>query len=82
MTVYVDPSQFLYRGKMYCHMATDGDIEELHLMATRLGLQPNWFQNKPGHPHYDLSPNKRALAVKCGAVEVSSIELIRKCFRR
>lgn len=82
MTIYIDPASFPYRGLMYCHMATDGNIEELHEMATRLGLKPGWFQDKPGHPHYDLSPNKRALAVKYGAAEVGSIELIRKCFRK
>ncbi len=82
MTVYVDPSAFPFHGLLFCHMATDGDLEELHRMAARLGLRRAWFQDKPGHPHYDLSPHLRALAVRCGAVEVSSIELIRICFKK
>jgi hypothetical protein len=82
MTVYVDQPIFSYRGQMYCHMATDGDLYELHVMAQRIGLKFSWFQNKVGHPHYDLSPNKRALALQNGAVEVSCIELVRKCYRR
>jgi hypothetical protein len=80
--IYIDNPIFPFHGKLYCHMATDGDIEELHRMATQLGLKRAWFQNKPGHPHYDLSPKKRILAVKYGAVEVSTIEMIRKCFRK
>ncbi len=81
MTIYVDNPIFPFRGQMYCHMASDENLTELHQMATRLGLKRSWFQNKIGHPHYDLSPNKRALAVQNGAVQVSSIELIRLCFK-
>jgi hypothetical protein len=46
--------------KDWCHMATDSDLEELHQMAARLGLRRVWFQNTPTHPHYDLTPGKRA----------------------
>ena len=80
--IYVDSPIFPFRGQMYCHMATDGDLNELHQMASRIGLKPSWFQNKPGHPHYDLAPSKRALAIKYGAMEVSSIDMIRTCFRK
>lgn len=82
MTIYVDEPIFPFRGQMYCHMATDDDIEKLHQMAVRLSLKRSWFQNNPGHPHYDISPNKRTLAVEYGAVEVSTIELIKKCFQK
>jgi hypothetical protein len=82
MTVYVDESAFPFRGQLYCHMATDGDLEELHQMADQIGMPRIWFQDKPGHPHYDLSPAMRALAVQYGAVEVSSINLVRICFKK
>ncbi len=78
--IYVDDPIFPFRDQMYCHMATDGDIEGLHLMADRIGLQRSWFQNERGHPHYDLSPQKRALAVLYGAIEINSIDLVKKCF--
>lgn len=67
--VYVDEPVLEYRGKLYCHMFTDGPIEELHAMAQRIGLKKAWFQNpKPGdHPHYDLAPSMRALALTQGA---------------
>lgn len=81
MAIYVDPV-FTWPGKgQWCHMMTDGDLSELHAMAERLGLKRAWFQNKPRHPHYDLRPSKRALAVQYGAVEVTGVELVRRCVR-
>lgn len=67
--VYVDEPVLPFRGKLYCHMFTDGPMAELHAMADRIGLKRAWFQNpKPGdHPHYDLSPSMRALALTNGA---------------
>ena len=50
----------------WCHMATDGDVEELHAFAARLGLRRAWFQRD----HYDLPPHGRAAAVALGAEEV------------
>lgn len=76
MTVYVDEPIWPFRGQKYCHMFTDGDLSELHALADKIGLKRAWFQNpRPGdHPHYDLSPVKRALALQNGAVFVSGKE--------
>ena len=75
------------RGWPYwCHMATDNladsGLEELHAFAQTLGLRREWFQNHPRHPHYDLPPERRALALEMGAMPVSSKELVRRCSRR
>src|SRR5215469_7914058 len=99
MTIYVDgimsitpqgdtplAKQAQRNGSQWCHMATDGDPEELHRMARRLGLKREWYQNRDkagrvhNHPHYDLVPSKRALAIRYGAVEVDAMELIRRCY--
>jgi hypothetical protein len=56
----------------WCHMATDGELDELHAFAARLGLRRAWFQ----HDHYDLPPHGRAAAVALGAEEVSTSELL------
>jgi predicted kinase len=56
----------------WCHMTTDGELEELHAFAARLGLRRAWFQ----HDHYDLPPHGRAAAVALGAEEVSTGELL------
>lgn len=58
-------------GHMWCHLIADTD-DELHEFAARLGMRREWFQAPPtaSHPHYDLTPPRRALAVKLGAHEV------------
>lgn len=82
--IYVDDIQTYPAGgprwARWSHMATDGDLADLHRMAAQLGLKRSWFQNEPRHPHYDVTPSKRALALRLGAQAVSSEELIRRCF--
>lgn len=74
MTVYVDNSRNPYGRMLMSHMAADS-LEELHEMATAIGLRRDWFQD--GRlPHYDLCQSKRRNAVNRGAVEVSAKELI------
>jgi hypothetical protein len=80
--IYVDELKdhgWLIRGKAIpsCHLLTDGDIEKLHIFAERLGLKRYWFQNKR-HPHYDLVPARRRLAVGLGAIEITTKEWVKK----
>ena len=78
--MYVDSPIWIYKGQAgWCHLATDGDIEELHRMAKKIGLKAEWFQARTGLPHYDLSPAMRAKAIKAGAVAVSGMELWGRC---
>ena len=84
MTIYVDPSR-RYAGRCpseWCHLATDGALQELHEFARALGLPGRAFHRGAKHPHYDLTPAARALAVSRGAIEVSSKDLVRRCFLR
>ena len=81
MTIFVDELRDV-RGitgqgtpGLWCHMVTDGALEELHQFAEQIGLQRRWFQNHPRHPHYDLPPSARAAAVQQGAVAVTTREL-------
>jgi len=84
MTIYVDDCIWPYRGTKYCHMMVgkDDDLQELHDFAASIGLKREWFQDKPRHPHYDLAPSKRALAVNNGATEVNCFDLSRLCVGR
>lgn len=61
-------------GGRWCHLASDVSHEELHKFATGLGLRREWFQGD----HYDLTPGMRAKAVRAGAVEVQSIDLVNR----
>lgn len=79
MSIYVDeirdygsmvPGWLATRlGTLWCHCWTDGPIEELHQLMEKIGMKRSWFQNHPRHPHYDLVPSKRKLAIKYGAIE-------------
>lgn len=81
MTIYVDELRdyrdLMGRGipGLWCHMVTDGSLEELHDFAHLLGLSPRRFQDHPRHPHYDLMPSSRALAVALGAQPVTTTQL-------
>jgi hypothetical protein len=61
-------------GHQWCHMWAD-TLDELHDMAKKIGLKRAWFQKKEHLPHYDLTPGRRAVAVKKGAVEVGHDQL-------
>jgi len=54
-------------GHRWCHLfADEADCEELHAMASRIGMRREWFQGD----HYDLVPPRRSAAVRLGAVEL------------
>jgi hypothetical protein len=56
-----------------CHLTIEGDdLEPLHAFAKRLGMKRSWFQQHPKMPHYDLTPGRRAAALRLGAVFVEA----------
>jgi hypothetical protein len=61
-------------GKESCHLSTDGDEEGLHAFAKRLGMRRSWYQEHLIMYHYDLTPRRRELALKLGAVFVSAMD--------
>lgn len=65
-------------GRNWCHMMTNGRINELHEMARKIGLKREWFQDGR-YPHYDLVPSKRATAIRLGAKEVSGRKMLKIC---
>ena len=76
--VYVDPLRdngWRLRGNRTpnCHLFADTS-EELHAFAERLGMRRSWFQDDPRLPHYDLTPARRAEAVRLGAREMTRRE--------
>ena len=46
MSVYVDTARHPFRGYVMCHMIADS-LEELHLMADKIGMERRWFQVPP-----------------------------------
>lgn len=77
MSVYVDNGRKRYRGLLMCHMVADTD-EELHAMADVLGIDRKHHQCAGTEKsHYDICQEKRAIAVKHGATEVSQKDVVR-----
>lgn len=86
MAVYVDPIreypiqmlsiQARRFSRQWSHLTADTQ-EELHDFARRVGLRPEWYQDHPTRWHYDVAPLLRREAVKLGAVEVTTREMVR-----
>ncbi|MEU2737024.1 DUF4031 domain-containing protein [Streptomyces sp. NPDC007095] len=73
MTVYIDPPTWPGHGRLWSHLVSDVSYDELHLFAADLGIPPRAFERD----HYDLPSHRYADAVRAGAVEVSSREVVR-----
>jgi hypothetical protein len=69
--IYVDSliEYNVFGHKLWCHLLADTE-DELHIFAKRLGLKKEWCQKSGKRDvHYDLTENKRRLAIKLGASE-------------
>ena len=77
MTVYVDELNTCIRSQCWpyskaCHLMAESEAE-LHEFARRLKLKREWFQGD----HYDLTKNKRAVAIRKGAIKISIYDIVR-----
>jgi len=83
MSIYVDSLRPVLRDNPHwpwptsCHLYGDS-LEELHAFAGRIQLRRSWFQNHARLPHYDLTAARRERAVRAGAVEVTSREMVER----
>ncbi|AJC56617.1 MULTISPECIES: DUF4031 domain-containing protein [Streptomyces] len=74
MTIYIDPPIWPGHGRMWSHLVSDRSFDELHRFAAVLGAPPRAFERD----HYDLPAERYGDAVRAGAVEVGSKELVRR----
>jgi Protein of unknown function (DUF4031) len=84
MPVYVDEPIWEWRGRRWCHLTADA-TDELHEFAQRLGLRKTWFQSKPDRPwhdHYDIPGEARELALRLGAIALTTREMGARQARR
>lgn len=58
---------------MWSHLVSDVSYDELHAFAEKLDVPRRAFEND----HYDLPSHRYEDAVRAGAVEVSSREVVR-----
>ncbi|MEU1825579.1 DUF4031 domain-containing protein [Streptomyces abikoensis] len=73
MTLYIDPPNWPGHGRMWSHLVSDVSFDELHTFAADLGLPGQAFDGD----HYDVLSTTYGDAVRLGAVEVSSREVVR-----
>jgi hypothetical protein len=77
VSVYVDQPRYPLGRMIMCHMLADS-LEELHAMAGRIGVQRRHFQHDGRWPHYDICKAKRELAIRHGAIETSTKDILRR----
>ncbi len=73
MTLYIDPPNWPGHGRMWSHLVSDVSFEELHAFAARLGAPERAFDGD----HYDVPEASYGDAVRLGAREIGSKELVR-----
>ena len=77
MAVYVDEAIHRFGRMLMCHMIADSNAELIE-MADTIGVARRWIQHAGTYrEHFDICKSKRAMAVRAGAVEVTSPELVR-----
>ncbi|QHC25971.1 DUF4031 domain-containing protein [Streptomyces sp. GS7] len=74
MAIYIDPPMWPGHGRMWSHLVSDRSFDELHRFAAEIGAPPRAFERD----HYDLPAERYGDAVRAGAVEVGSKELVRR----
>ncbi|MFJ6570077.1 DUF4031 domain-containing protein [Streptomyces sp. NPDC091292] len=74
MTVYIDPPTWPGHGSLWSHLVSDASYTELHTFAERLGVPPRAFERD----HYDVPSERYGDAVRLGALEIGSKELVRR----
>ncbi|MFI2239120.1 DUF4031 domain-containing protein [Streptomyces chrestomyceticus] len=74
MALYIDPPTWPGHGRMWSHLVSDASFEELHAFAERLGCPRKAFDGD----HYDIPAERHADAVRAGALEIGSKELVRR----
>jgi hypothetical protein len=72
MTVYIDPPEWPGHGRLWSHLISDASLAELHEFAARLGSPTRAFDRD----HYDIPAERYPDAVRMGAVEVNTRDLV------
>ncbi|MEU8824273.1 DUF4031 domain-containing protein [Streptomyces sp. NPDC048636] len=74
MAVLIDPAAWPGHGRMWSHLVSDVSYDELHAFASRIGAPRRGFDRD----HYDIPSELYETAVRAGAEEVGSKELLRR----
>lgn len=73
MTILVDTPLWPAHGRLWAHLISDDNLEELHAFAARAGLPPQAFDLD----HYDVPAERIDSLVAAGASRVTAGALTR-----
>jgi len=74
MTVLVDDPRWPAHGRLWAHLVSDSDLDELHRFAAANGIPPRAFDLD----HYDVPDEAVPRLVAAGAEHVDGHELVRR----
>lgn len=82
MSVYVDDMEAPFSRMIMCHVIADTH-EELITMMDRIKVARKWIQKAGTYgEHFDICKTKRALAIRCGAIQVTTKQLVQMMTRK
>lgn len=74
MAILVDSAIWPAHGRLWAHLVSDSDLDELHAFAAAHGLPRRGFDRD----HYDVPADMIDRLVAGGAVRVTGRELVRR----
>lgn len=74
MAILIDDPLWPAHGRLWAHLVSDSDLEELHAFAAANGIPRRGFDLD----HYDVPDEAHARLVAAGAQHVSGHELVRR----
>ncbi len=74
VTILIDDPRWPAHGRLWAHLVSDSDLEELHAFASANGIPRRGFDLD----HYDVPEDAHARLVSAGAVHVDGHELVRR----
>lgn len=77
MTLLVDDAVWPAHGRLWAHLVSDTDLDELHAFAANQGIPPRAFDLD----HYDVPRESLPGLIAAGAVPVGGKELTRRLIR-
>ena len=73
MTILIDDPRWPAHGRLWAHLVSDSDLDELHAFAAANGIPRRGFDRD----HYDVPDEAHARLVAAGARHVDGHELVR-----
>jgi hypothetical protein len=74
VTILIDDPQWPAHGRLWAHLVSDSDLDELHAFAVAAGIPRRAFDLD----HYDVPDEQHARLVAAGAEHVGGRELVRR----